>query len=301
MIREKKIKSGKLLEVDIYPVARDGRQLPRGSPSKRSSREQEKYNRLKAKKRAVRLVNANFDGSDVLMTLTYSPGRSPEDEARAKKDITNYLARVKRYRGRRAKELKAEIKAHPKSRKLKDELKKAEAPMKYIYTLETKTYRRGERKGERSYHFHLFLTGCGSGDRDAYEGLWQGRTNADRFCPEKFGPEAAAKYICKEEKPDEDPFAPKKHRKKTFVGSRNLSKPKEKIRDGKITPNRARIMAERHSSDSGYWERLYKGYKTLKIYTRWNEFNCHWYISVVMYRGDDDPPPWDEKIWVDEE
>ena len=195
MIRERKIRSGKLLEVDIYPVTRDGRQLSRGSPSKRSSREQEKYNRTKAKKQAVRLVNANFDGSDVLMTLTYSPGRSPEDEARAKKDITNYLARVRRYRERRAKELKAEVRAHPKSKKLKEELKKAASPMKYIYTLETKTYRRGERKGEQSYHFHLFMTGCGSGDRDAYEGLWQGRTNADRFRPEKFGPEAAAKYI----------------------------------------------------------------------------------------------------------
>ena len=79
--RERKIKSGKLLEVDFYPVFDDGRKVPTRAPkTKRSTPEQEKYNQNQAIKKFVRLVNANFDGEDVFMTVTYNTGQAPQDE-----------------------------------------------------------------------------------------------------------------------------------------------------------------------------------------------------------------------------
>ena len=63
--REKKTKSGPLLEVDFYPVFEDGRRLPtRPIKTKRSTKEQAEYNRRQAEKKIVRLVNANFGADD---------------------------------------------------------------------------------------------------------------------------------------------------------------------------------------------------------------------------------------------
>ena len=49
MNREKRTYSGKLLDVDFYPVFSDGRRMPSRKPkTKPSTAEQEKYNRNKA-------------------------------------------------------------------------------------------------------------------------------------------------------------------------------------------------------------------------------------------------------------
>lgn len=288
MIREKKTKSGKLLEIDYYPIYGDSRHVNH-QPLRKSTEAQEKYNKLQAQKKIVRLVNANFWNDDVLLTLTYKPADSPLDDKQAKRDITNYLRRVKYFREKKAKDLKKQIKAQPKNKKLKADLKKASEPMKYIYAFECKTYKKGKRKGQKSYHFHLFLTGCGSGDRDEYEKLWNGRTNADRFQPESFGPDAAAKYIAKGDGATQG--------QKKYVCSKNLVKPVQKVRDDKVSKRKTELMATRHSEDREYWERRYKGYKFLKCYARWNEYNMNWYISVVMYKTDEDVPEWSFEDW----
>lgn len=288
MIREKQTKSGKLLEIDYYPIYGDSRHVNH-QPLRKSTEAQEKYNKLQAQKKIVRLVNANFGNDDVLLTLTYKPADSPLDDKQAKKDITNYLRRVKYFREKKAKDLKKQIKAQPKNKKLKADLKKASEPMKYIYAFECKTYKKGKRKGQKSYHFHLFLTGCGSGDRDEYEKLWNGRTNADRFQPESFGPDTAAKYIAKGDGATQG--------QKKYVCSKNLVKPVQKVRDDKVSKRKTELMATRHSEDREYWERRHKGYKFLKCYARWNEFNMNWYISVVMYKTAEDVPEWSFEDW----
>lgn len=293
MIREKKIKSGRLLEVEFYPVLSDGRQLARSPKQKRSSEAQAAYNKKKQRKKVVRLVNANFDKSDVLMTLTLIPD-DDSGEKQAKKKIVNFLRRVKRYRERKAKEWTELLRLKPGNKKIKENLKKASEPLKYIYAVESGTYQRGKKKGMRRYHFHLFLTGCGEGDRDAYESLWDGRTNADRYRPETFGPEAAAKYLTKQHKVDEDGGTVKSQ---GYVCSRNLKRPEEREKDGKVSEHKLDLMARKRVSDAAYWERMYKGYKFIRCYARWNEYNAHWYVSVVMYRADGDPPPWSVEDW----
>ena len=96
MQREKHIKSGRLLEVDFYPVFADGRRMPTRAPkTKRSTAEQEKYNKKKAIKNFVRKVNANFFTGDVFMHPTYEPGNAPYTVTDAKRDIANLFRRVK--------------------------------------------------------------------------------------------------------------------------------------------------------------------------------------------------------------
>ena len=90
MQREKRTKSGRLLEVDFYPVFSDGRRIPLRAPkTKRSTPEQEKYNYNKAVKKLIRLVNVNFDTGDILMHPTFTPENAPTSEEEARKILTN--------------------------------------------------------------------------------------------------------------------------------------------------------------------------------------------------------------------
>ena len=293
MIREKRIQSGQLLEAEFYTVLSDGRRLGRAPKTKRSTKEQEAYNKKQQRKKVVRLVNANFGRDDILMTLTFIPSDDAESDRQAKREIANFLRRVKRYRERKVKEWDEMLRARPKSKRINDNLKKAKEPMRYIYAVESGIYQRGQRKGKKRYHFHLFLTGCGEGDRDAYEKLWNGRTNADRYRPETFGPEAAAKYLTKQHRKDDA----EPERTQSYVCSRNLRRPAEKVKDGKVSEHKLDLMARKRVSDAAYWERMYKGYKFIRCYARWNDYNAHWYVSVVMYRADGDPPPWSIEDW----
>ena len=110
MQREKRTYSGPLLEADFYPVFSDGRSVPVRAPkTKPSTAEQEKYNRTIATKKFIRLVNANFDGTDYLMHPTYSPELAPQDEETARRDLINYFRRVRTKRASEAKRLKRRL------------------------------------------------------------------------------------------------------------------------------------------------------------------------------------------------
>jgi len=81
MTREKRTYSGKLLDVDFYPVFSDGRRVPSRAPkTKRSTEEQEKYNKNKAVREFVRIVNANFDKYDYWFHPTFFPQYAPQEE-----------------------------------------------------------------------------------------------------------------------------------------------------------------------------------------------------------------------------
>ena len=298
MIREKNTKSGRLFEVDFYPVWDDGRKMPvRASKTKRSTEEQQKYNNRQAEKKLIRLINANFDESDIIMHPTYSPENAPTSEEAARKDVINYLRRVKTRRASELKKIKKALDAMPFIPELKEQRdaliaakKKLEQPFKYIYVIERVTYKRGEYAGTDNWHMHMFISG--GLDRDVLEEMWPNgiRTNADKFQPNKYGPEAIAKYMCK------DPQG-----RKRFCQSRNLDKPKVKNKDGKVSPGRVARMAGMRADDAAYWERRYKGYRFLRCYNRFNEYNGYWYVSVVMYKTDADAPRWDYDEWLDEQ
>lgn len=292
-IREKRTKSGQLLEVDFYPVRADGRRIPtRPEQPKKSSAEQERYNRNKAKKDLIRKVNANFDNTDIWMHLTFDPKNAPQTEKDARRQIVNYLRRVKTYRERQISKLKKELKSNPDDAKIKTNLKKLSDPFRYIYVMERVQYRTGEYAGRCNWHFHMFMTGGGDGDRDRAEEMWTcGMANANRFRPDKFGPEKAALYMAK------SPQGIKK-----YVCSLNLKKPvTPPPKDGHVSPRQLENMCKERIDDRSYWERRYKGYRFLRCYARQNPFNGYWYISVVMWRDGSDPPEWHYCDWMDDD
>ncbi len=291
MIYEKKIKSGPLLEANFYPAFSDGRRLPtRSKQRKRSTAEQERYNHAQAVRRAVHDINANFDSGDILMHPTYEERFAPCSEEKAYRDISNYLRRIKALRERTLARVERELAELPDvptlgsmRTRLKAQRAKLRQPFKYYYALETVVYKTGRKAGLVNYHFHLFITG--GLEPSEYERAWPTglRCNANRFQPEKFGPEAAARYITKEAAG-----------KRRIRHSRNLIKPTIKSSPAGISPATVERIAKQRIDDAAYWERKYRGYKFVRCYPRYNSYNGYWYVSVIMYKSTADPPPWND-------
>jgi len=305
MIREKRTRSGPMLEVDFFPVFDNGNKMPTRAPKTKPSTEaQIRYNQLMAEKKLIRLINANFDTTDYFMHPTYDTAYAPQDEAVARRDIVNYLRRVKTKRASLLKSLQSDmlearkdLERSPKSKfllsvidKLKKSIDKLKRPFKYAYRIEKQVYKSGPYAGCCNWHFHLFLTG--GLDSKTLEEMWPKgmRTNCCRYQPDKFGPEAAGKYMCK------DPNGVKR-----FSYSRNLVKPVLVIKDGKVSKNAVSKMAAQRVDDKAYWENRYKGYTFVRCYNRYNEYNGHWYVSVIMYKNGDAPPKWEAPDWITED
>jgi hypothetical protein len=274
MQREKHIKSGRLFEAEFYPVFADGRRVPTRAPkTKRSTAEQARYNLRKAQKNFVRRVNANFFTGDIYMHPTFEPGVAPFTMEDAKLHIANFFRRAKRMRVKALKEVKKTLKISPEDKRLVKLKKKLDEPFRYAYRIESETFKRGERKGQKRWHFHLFMTGGCS--RDDIEECWGlGSCNADRYQPEKYGPERAALYAAKEGQGE-----------MKFGYSKNLvSSDDAKVKDGAISASGVERLAKMRVDDAAFWEKRYKGYKFLRCYSRFNTYNGYWYVSVVMYK-----------------
>lgn len=291
-IRNKKTISGPMLEVDYYPVFSDGRRAPTRAPKTKPSTEaQDKYNRAQAKKKIVRLVNANFDNTDFFIHPTYEDWQAPQTEEEARRDIVNYLRRIKSKRKTELKHASAELAelerlcgdkpskfTAARLDKLRHKVKKLSEPFKYLYVMERQEYKSGRRKGQLNWHFHLFATA--GLDAETMEALWPYRINCNRYQPEKFGFEAAAKYIAK------DPSG-----NKSFAYSKNLKQPTVlEPKDGKVTKRYVEKIARERIDDAEYWEKKFKGYRFVRLIKKFNDFNLNWYVSVVMVKADTGEP-----------
>ena len=97
---EKITRSGRLLEVERYFATRDGRRIARGENRAESSEEMERLNERNARRKLMRLINANFSGAagDLFVTLTHA---QPVDEAQAAREERNVLLRIARVRERK--------------------------------------------------------------------------------------------------------------------------------------------------------------------------------------------------------
>lgn len=297
MIREKRTYSGNLLDVDFYPVFQNGKRIPSRAPKSIPSTEaQEKYNRAQAVKRLIRLVNANFDENDYLFHPTFVPERAPQSREELLKIVRSYRDRVKRTRLRELKKTQDALNALPETPELADEAERLKTklevlrrPMKYVYSPEQVRYKSGKCKGRVNWHIHMFITG--GLDRKTMERLWGDDVcvNCNGFQPERFGPEAAAKYMLKG-----------RGSKKKYIASRNLCEPvtpPPEKRDGKVSAYRLEKWAQQRVDDAAFWENRYKGYKFVRCFARKNPFNSRWYISLVMYRSGKTAPPWKTDEW----
>ena len=70
--REKKIYSGKMLEVEIYPITFQDRKQPRKKKEKTSEVKQKNLNDKNARKYLIRSINTNFTDDDLHITNTYT-------------------------------------------------------------------------------------------------------------------------------------------------------------------------------------------------------------------------------------
>ncbi len=297
MIREKRIVSGKLLEVDFFPIYPNGRKMPLKRPKTEATiKAQQKYNEIQSRKKLVRLINKNFDESDYKIDPTFDVVNSPDSERLAKNAFSAYVRRVKRARIKKAKLLEEQLRQlnialaggadlSDLIKETKESLKKCKSVFKFVYRIEETEYLTGAKKGTVRYHFHGFMTG--GLESKELEKLWRcGSMNADNYQPGTFGPAAAALYMTKGSTGN-----------KKYICSKTMEKPDEKPPiDGKISHRKVELMAKMYFDDKNYWEKRYKGYKFVRCYARKNEYNGQYYISTVMYR--DESIPWKEPEWL---
>ncbi len=301
MIKEKITKAGKLLNTDFYPCWDDDRKISTGPKiSKGSTEAQKKYNDIKAQKNVIYTINENFDEFDLIGHLTYAPEYAPKSEKEARRDMVNALRRIKRMRERELEKVIAALKKLPNVEEFSDFIKKLElkrdklsAPFKYMYVIEKVTYQRGPHKGKDNWHFHIFMTG--GLERSEVEAIWKKgvRSNVDQFQPDRFGPEAMAKYMAK------DPQGTKR-----YVCSRNMSRTykQPKIKNARFSAGHLAKLSQERCDDKQYWEKKYPGYSFVRAFPRFNEYNSHWYLTVVMYAAGDSPvPKWDMDNWPNDD
>lgn len=241
--REKKIYSGKILEVDIYPITLQERKQKRKRKEKESLPKQKNLNDKNARKHLIRLINTNFTDKDLAVHLTYDNKSLPKSEEEAKKDVTNFLRRIKHYRKKNGME-----------------------ELKYIAVVEYREQQEG--KNPIRIHHHLIINDM---DRDKVEELWgKGRANADRLKSDEYGYEALGRYITKDPKGS-----------KRWTQSRNLKQPTIKVNDFKISKRKAENMI-RNPEDRAYFEKLYPGYIFTECKASINDILGSTYINIKM-------------------
>lgn len=201
--RYKRIYSGKMLEHEIYPISLIEKKKSRREKKNESALKQKNLNEKNCKKKVVRLVNTNFTTKDIAVTLSYNKDNLPKNLEECKKDVSNFLRRIKRY-----------LKKH----KLPD--------LKYISVIENK-------KNGQAIRIHHHLIVSGDIGRDKLESMWKkGRCNTYKLQEDDFGFEGIAKYIVKEPSGN-----------KRFSSSRNLKKPTVKVNDFKYNRRKAYALA----------------------------------------------------------
>lgn len=165
--RTKTIKSGSILECEVYPVWNTYSEA-RKAKDNISREAQKNLNHKNRVKKAIRLINTNFSDLDIWATFTYSDDKLPSSYDDALAEFQRFIRRLKR---------------HAKKHNYDD--------LKYIYTIEK------SKKGR--YHHHIVIN---FKDRDELEKLWCGgaRKQTRRLQSDEFGYEGLARYIAKEQK-----------------------------------------------------------------------------------------------------
>lgn len=247
--RRSVVLAGERMECEIYPMfGRDEMQKARAAKKNMTSEKQQRLNRKRAERRLILLADANFTEKDIHLTLTYRKETTLEQ---CRKDLRNFLLRVKRYREKRGME-----------------------ELKYIYTIE------GRREIERGcgvnrIHIHMLMNGGIS--RETLEEMWEmGYANADRLQPTERGLEEIARYIIKE--------ARGKGQRK-WSASRNLKQPQKRTTDARTSNRMVKMIAHDIRNDAKEeMEKLYPRYRFVECKVYYSDQLDGVYIRVIMRR-----------------
>ena len=245
--RVKTIKSGNALEVEIFPLWNLQNEI-RAARINTTRPAQVNLNERNAKKNLVRKVNANFTDQDYHITLTYRGGVLP-DEPQARRDMQNYIRRVRYY---------------AKKNNL--------PPLKYIYVIE---FASGDGRRRRVHH-HLIING--GIDRQVLKDIWErGRVWVDELTPENGTLDGLALYMFKQ---------PGKFIKsKRWAASRNLKRPHVTTSDHKISKRQAETLAaDMEKSAPGIFSKIFNGYTFDDCTVKGSEFVAGAYIYAKMFK-----------------
>lgn len=234
--------AGPRLEAEVYPIFGRSTEafLRRAKKTNVTPEKQQRLNQERSIRHLIMLVDGNYTAEDIHLTLTYS--QAP-DYDRAKKDVRNFLLKVKRIREKRGL-----------------------PELKYIYTIE------GDEDGRKQrIHIHLLMNG--DMDREELEKIWaKGYANADRLRPDENGMEAIARYLVKQQK-----------NRRKWCASRNLKQPKSRTSDSRCSNARVkRIAFNIRNEAKNEMEKIYPGYQFVKIAVRYSDVVDGAYIRCVM-------------------
>ena len=248
--RTRTITCGKMVECEIYPIWKRRPEVQKARQFV-TSEAQKKVNDRNAKKKLIRKLNTNFDENDVVCHLTYE--ETPPDMVQAKKDIQNYIRRVRDYRK-----------------------KNNMTEFKYLYVIE---YDDGQsREKTKRIHQHIVMSGM---DRDIAEKLWtNGIANCDRLKPDEYGLEALGRYMTKD---------PKGY--KRWAGSKNLAEfTKESVADHKITVRKIERIATQFDEQAGkIFAKEFPACKVLSIEVKRSDHVAGAYVYAKMNKSDPKP------------
>ena len=243
--RTKTIKSGNVLECEVYPIWNNRSALTRARRFRESRETQKRLNLKNATKNLIRLVNTNFTDKDIWGTFTYETKKLPNTIEDAQKEMSKFIRRLKYYASRH---------------NFPD--------LKYAYVTE---FEDDEEKGKKRVHHHIVIN---FPDRDVAEKLWRNgaRTQTRRLQADDSGYEGMVRYIMK------DPKGTKR-----FVTSKNLEKPQVSIADCKFTRRKVnKIMNDELSVGTVFETMYYDKYKLVDYYKRTSEYVSGAYIYVKM-------------------
>lgn len=252
--REVRTECGDFLDVDIFPVMTSGKpSKKRGKKYKPTSETMKRYNQRKRETRLERLILTNFGDNGVFFNPSWSDSYLPSSEEDAKRFVNNFFRRLKTFRKRNG---------------LPD--------LKYIYKLE-----RGKRSGR--LHAHMILN-CSDMPLGKLDEIWgKGYCFSSKVCCDDEGCKGLSDYFCKEKKPepkeDDDLGQDISY---AWISSRNLDKPKERKRDGRIPKRQAVELCNLGEDAKREYEKLYPGYDFAKARCLYNEVNGGWYIQARM-------------------
>lgn len=245
----KEIRSGEQLEVEIYPeFGRGQKNLIPPEARKKQQAAQKNLNDRNSRKQCERVINANFNDRDIWATFTYSQECVPSSMAEAQRNMQNYIRRINRRR------------------------KKQGLPnVRYVYVT--------ERSDSGRWHHHIVMDG--DMDMDTVEEVWTlGRRNqVRRLSKDENGLSGMAHYLTKEP-------AQKAESKglKSWVASKGLKQPDERVNHYKFRRKDVREMAKDANAVRGLMEKWYspEGYVFTSSRVMYNDFNGRFYIYARL-------------------
>lgn len=239
----KTIESGNQFEVEIYPaLTKRGKRTIR----KENKEVYRKWNDAFRKKNIIRKINHNFKSGDLYGSLTYPNNCYPESLSQAKKDMVNFIKRIKT----RLKKKKIDL-----------------STFKYVYATE-----RGE-KGRIHHHFIMnsLLT------MDELMECWNngGYNKISKIVYDaKVAITGLGAYLCKE-------HSNRSKSEKRYSCSKNLENPIENRNYSKFSERKVKKMASDESLIATFLEKEYPHAAFLDVNVSRNKYG-HVFIHARM-------------------